>query len=188
MFHRRHVLALPLLATPALTRDAQAQVQASSSSAYAFSFDGLNGEPIRLGDHAGKVMLVVNTASKCGFTNQYADLQALWERNQSRGFVVIGVPSDDFNQERGSNREIAAFCQAVYGVSFPMAGKTHVTGSEAHPFYRWAARERPADTPRWNFHKYVVGRSGRLAGAFTSHVRPSDPRITAVIEAQLASA
>lgn len=182
MLSRRAVLATPLAAFAALPAHAQ-----TSSTAYAFSFDGLDGTPIRLADHAGRVLLVVNTASSCGFTPQYADLQQLWTRYRDRGLTIIGVPSDDFNQERGTAAEIAAVCQGVYGVTFPMAAKHRVTGGAAHPFYRWVAGQRPADIPTWNFHKYVVGRTGQVIGAFPARVRPTDPRITALIEAQFDS-
>lgn len=183
MLSRRLFLALSGLAVA--TAPLRAQV---SSSAYAFSFDGLDGEPIRLADQAGRVLMVVNTASSCGFTPQYSDLQTLWTRYRDRGLTIVGVPSDDFNQERGTAADIAALCQGVYGVSFPMAGKQRVTGAQAHPFYRWVATQRPADIPTWNFHKYVLGRSGQLVGAFPARVRPTDPRIVALIETQLAPA
>lgn len=162
-----------------------ARAQVSRPGALAFAFEGIDGRPIRLAEHAGRVLLVANTASSCGFTNQYADLQTLHERYGARGLTVIGVPSDDFNQERGSNAEIAQFCQSRFGVTFLMAGKHRVTGADAHSFFRWVASERPTDIPTWNFHKYVIGRSGRLVGAFASRVRPSDPRIVALIETQL---
>ncbi|WP_439576065.1 glutathione peroxidase [Phreatobacter sp.] len=162
-----------------------ASVALSSSTAYAYSFEGLEGGMLRLADHAGRVLLVVNTASSCGFTPQYTDLQQVWTRFRDRGLTVIGVPSDDFNQERGSAREIAEFCSGVYGVTFPMTAKQRVRGPQAHPFYRWVAGQRPADIPTWNFHKYVIGRSGQVIGAFPARVRPTDPRILAMIEAQL---
>lgn len=174
-----------LLAMAAVASPNMANAQ-SSRSAFAFSFEALRGGALDLSAHAGQVLLVVNTASRCGFTNQYTDLQNLWDRFRSHGLVVVGVPSDDFNQERGSNAEIAEFCQSVFGVTFPMAAKQRVTGAEAHPFYRWAAAERPADTPRWNFHKYLIDRRGRLVAAFPSRTRPTDPRVIAAIEAQLA--
>lgn len=179
------------VATLLLAGEARAQVSVapgytlSSSTAYTFSFEGLQGEPVKLADHAGRVLLVVNTASSCGFTPQYADLQSLWSRYRDRGLTVVGVPSDDFNQERGSDGEIAAFCSDIYGVSFPMAAKQRVTGPEAHPFYRWVATQRPADIPTWNFHKYLIGRTGQVIAAFPARVRPTDPRIVALIEAQL---
>lgn len=168
---------------PALAQSAS--FAPASSTAYAFSFEGLEGGTLRLADHAGRVLLVVNTASACGFTPQYAELQQVWSRYRDRGLTVIGVPSDDFNQERGSNSQIAEFCSGVYGVTFPMTAKQRVRGSEAHPFYRWVAGQRPADIPTWNFHKYLVGRNGQIIGAFPARVRPTDPRIVALIEAQL---
>lgn len=182
---RRTVLiaATSLVAGPALAQPAS--LAPASSTAFAFAFDGLEGGTIRLADHAGRVLLVVNTASSCGFTPQYADLQQIWTRYRDRGLTVIGVPSDDFNQERGNNSQIAEFCSGVYGVTFPMAAKQRVRGSEAHPFYRWVAAQRPADIPTWNFHKYLVGRNGQIIGAFPARVRPTDPRIVALIEAQL---
>lgn len=160
-------------------------MSAASSTAYAFSFEGLEGGTLRLAELAGRVLLVVNTASSCGFTPQYAELQQVWSRYRDRGLTVIGVPSDDFNQERGTHKEIAEFCSGVYGVTFPMTAKQKVRGGEAHPFYRWVAAQRPADIPTWNFHKYVVGRNGQVIGAFPARVRPNDPRIIALIEAQL---
>jgi len=183
MLSRRVLIAAPALAASALPARSQ-----SSSTAYAFSFEGLDGGTVRLADHAGRVILVVNTASSCGFTPQYADLQALWARYRDRGLTVIGVPSDDFNQERGSAADIAAVCQGVYGVTFPMAAKHRVTGRDAHPFYRWIAGQKPTDIPTWNFHKYVLGRNGQVVGAFPARVRPNDPRIVALIESQLGTA
>jgi glutathione peroxidase len=178
--------AATVAATPALAQVSTApSYSLSSSTAYAFSFDGLEGGTVRLGDHAGRVLLVVNTASSCGFTPQYADLQTLWGRYRDSGLTIVGVPSDDFNQERGTSQEIAELCSGVYGVAFPMTAKQRVTGREAHPFYRWVAAQRPADIPTWNFHKYVIGRTGQVAGAFPARVRPTDPRIVALIEAQL---
>lgn len=191
MFSRRTLMAAPLaapFAAPLAAATAGAALAQTSSAAYAFSFDGLEGEPVRLAALAGRVVLVVNTASSCGFTPQYADLQALFTRYRDRGLTVIGVPSDDFNQERGSAAEIAALCQGVYGVTFPMTAKQRVTGPDAHPFYRWLAGQRPADIPTWNFHKYLIGRSGQVVGAFPARIRPTDPRIVALVEAQLAAA
>lgn len=187
MLTRRILAAAACLVASKATAQVSVAPGRASSTAYAFAFEGLQGEPVKLADHAGRVLLVVNTASSCGFTPQYADLQTLWARYRDRGLTVIGVPSDDFNQERGSDRDIAAFCSDIYGVSFPMAAKQRVTGPQAHPFYRWIAAQRPADIPTWNFHKYVLGRSGQVIAAFPARVRPTDPRIVALIEAQLGS-
>jgi glutathione peroxidase len=132
----------------------------------------------------GRPVLVVNTASFCGFTPQYADLQALWERYRDRGLTVIGVPSNDFgHQEPGSAADIKEFCRDKYKVDFPLAGKEKVTGGDAHPFYQWAAEAGGAGAaPRWNFHKYLIGPYGELAGAFPAQVKPLDQSVTDAIE------
>lgn len=138
-------------------------------------------------DYAGRAVLVVNTASRCGFTNQYSDLQKLHERYAAQGLTIIGVPSNDFGQqEPGTEEEIRAFCSGTYGVQFPMTGKTQVRGASAHPFYRWARDELGArNAPRWNFHKYLIGRDGRLLEAFPSHVSPMAPSMRGAVEAAL---
>lgn len=135
----------------------------------------------------GQVVLLVNTASRCGFTPQYRGLQALWELHRRRGLVVLGVPSNDFaGQEPGSDAEIRAFCDSRFGLDFPLLARQRVTGPEAHPLYRWAAAEGgAAAVPRWNFHKLLIGRDGRLAGAFTAFVRPSSPRLARALEGAL---
>ena len=135
----------------------------------------------------GRPVLVVNTASFCGYTPQYRDLEALWRQYRDRDLVVLGVPSNDFGaQEPGTAAEIRGFCDANYQVDFPLTEKNRVVGAEAHPFYRWVvAQLGDAGAPRWNFHKYLIGPDGRLAGAWPSQVRPGDPAITAEIEAAL---
>ena len=155
---------------------------ASSGSAHLFSFPGLKGGTIALNDYTGKVVMIVNTASFCGFTNQFKDLEALYERYKAKGFVVIGVPSNDFNQEPGSSEDIAQFCSSEYGVTFPMTAKLAVKGEAAHPFYKWAAKQGLADGPKWNFFKYLVGRDGGLIGAYGTMTAPNDPGIIAAIE------
>jgi glutathione peroxidase len=155
-------------------------------TAHAFSFDGIEGGVIDLARYRGRPILVVNTASRCGFTRQYSGLQQIWTRYRERGLTVIGVPANDFaGQEPGSNAEILGFCSSTFGVSFPLAAKTTVVGGEAHPFYRWAAAERPGETPRWNFHKYLIGRDGRIAAVFPTSVEPTDPRVMTAIERAL---
>jgi glutathione peroxidase len=166
-----------------------ANAQMSRISAYAFSFDGLNGSPINLADHAGRPILVVNTASHCGYTPQYAGLQMLWARYRERGLLVLAVPSNDFGgQEPGGATEIGKTAQGEYHVSFPIAQKAVVKGGQAHAFYKWAAQQRPNQSPRWNFHKYLIGRDGALKASFTSAVDPLDPAIIAAIEVELGAA
>jgi glutathione peroxidase len=165
---------------------ATAQIPMSRPTAYAFSFAGLDGDAIRLGEYAGKPILIVNTASHCGYTPQYAGLQELWTRYRERGLTILGVPSNDFGgQEPGGPAEIMQTAQKHYGVTFPLTAKVELRGPSMHPFYRWAALERPGETPRWNFHKYLIGRDGRIAAAFAQQVEPTDTRVIAAIEREL---
>jgi glutathione peroxidase len=159
----------------------------SRITAYAFSFPALAGDDIRLAEYAGHPVMVVNTASLCGYTPQYAGLQELWTEFHDRGLAIIGVPSNDFGgQEPGGATEIAQTAQHDYGVTFPIAAKAVVAGPKAHPFYKWAAEARPKDVPRWNFHKYLVGRDGYLAEVFPSAVEPTDTRVKTAIAKALA--
>lgn len=161
--------------------------QAAAGSAHDFAFTSIDGKPLPLSTFAGKAVLVVNTASQCGFTPQYAELEALWQRHRDRGLVVLGVPSNDFGaQEPGSNTEIRAFCTDNFDVDFPMTEKVKVSGPDAHPFYQWAATQAGAlGVPRWNFHKYLITPDGRLADWFSSVTKPSAPRVVKAIEAVL---
>jgi glutathione peroxidase len=181
---RRQLLALLgcTLASPAI---AQAPAM-SRPTAYAFSFQGLDGGSIRLAEHAGKPILIVNTASLCGYTPQFTGLQQLWARYRERGLLIVGVPSNDFGgQEPGGPAEINKTAHDEYGVSFPLTAKADVKGPAAHPFYKWAALERPGESARWNFHKYLVGRDGRIAAVFSTQIEPTDPRVIAAIEQEL---
>ena len=167
--------------TPAAAADANTVAQ----SAYDFTFDPLTGDtPLALADFKGKVVMVVNTASACGFTPQYEGLEKLYEKFKDRGFVIVGVPSNDFGgQEPGSNSEIAHFCKLNYGVSFPMAAKVDVVGDNAHPFYKWARDELGyISIPKWNFHKYLIGRDGKLVDFFHSTTAPDSARLIKAIE------
>jgi glutathione peroxidase len=189
MIDRRAILtaAMAAAAAAASTRTALAQAAMSRVKAYAFSFPALSGPDIRLADYAGRPLLVVNTASLCGFTPQYAGLQQLWTEFRDRGLMIIGVPSNDFGgQEPGGATEIAATAQHQYGVTFPIAAKAVVKGPNAHPFYKWAAEARPKDVPRWNFHKYLVGRDGYLTEAFVETVEPTDTRVKTAVGRALA--
>ena len=157
---------------------------AVAASAHDFAFDDIDETGrISLGDYAGRPVLVVNTASRCGYTYQYEALQALYDRFRDRGLVVLGVPSDDFNQELASAAEVKDFCAVNFAIDFPMTAITPVTGSAAHPFYRWAAER--AGPPGWNFHKYLVGPDGRLVAAFPTKTEPDAPEVTRAIEALL---
>lgn len=186
--HRRTVLGLGLgAAASALVAPAGA-AQMSGRTAWTFSFDGLEGRPIRLADHAGKPVLVVNTASFCGFASQFDTLQALWTSHGPRGLLLVGVPSGDFGGQEASDAAETKAVAVQHGITFPMAAKAKVTGPQAHPFYRWAADERPRETPRWNFHKYLVGADGRIAAVFPTPVEPTDSRVIAAVEKELAAA
>jgi glutathione peroxidase len=153
-------------------------------SGFDFAFTSIDGQPLPLAQYRGRPVLVVNTASFCGFTPQYEDLEALWKRYRDRGVVVIGVPSNDFGeQEPGSSAEIKKFCESNYAVDFPLTEKQEVIGLKAHPFFRWISAELgEAGAPRWNFHKYLVGPDGSLEGAWPSAVRPTDRAVTGEID------
>jgi glutathione peroxidase len=158
-------------------------------SAFEFNMKTIDGKPMPFAQYKGKVLLVVNTASFCGYTPQYQGLQALQDSYKAKGFTVIGVPSGDFgDQEYKSGKEIKDFCEATYRVKFPMTEKSVVKGPTAAPFYRWAAAELGADkTPGWNFHKYLVGRDGKLIAAFGSKVTPNSPELTGALTKAIAA-
>lgn len=166
-----------------------APAAAAAASAWDFSFIGIDGEPIALSQFAGHAVLVVNTASQCGFTPQYKALEDLYRRYRDRGLVVLGVPSNDFGgQEPGGSADIKQFCETSFGIDFPMTEKVVVAGEEAHPFYRWAARELgPLALPRWNFHKYLVAPDGRLVDWFSSITAPDSARLIKAVESALPS-
>jgi glutathione peroxidase len=189
MIHRRTILSagLAAISAPVLTHRALAQAAMSRITAYAFSFPALEGGDIRLAEYSGRPLMVVNTASLCGYTPQYAGLQELWTEFHDRGLMMIGVPSNDFGgQEPGGASEIKETAQHQYGVTFPIAAKAVVKGPNAHPFYKWAAGIRPRDVPHWNFHKYLIGRDGYIAEAFPETVEPSDTRVKTAIARALA--
>lgn len=153
-------------------------------SAHEFEFKSIDGGPLPLKKYEGRPVLVVNTASECGYTPQYKGLQSLWQRYQKMGLVVLGVPCNDFGQqEPGDEDQIKHFCEVSYGVDFPMTGKVSVMGGKAHPFYRWVEAEfGEAATPRWNFHKYLIGPDGSLAGMWPSDVEPEADEIIDAIK------
>ena len=153
-------------------------------SAHLFEFQTITGEALPLSRFEGRTVLVVNTASRCGLTPQYRELQGLWERYKARGFVVLGVPSNDFGaQEPGTEAEILSFCEVNYDVDFPLTAKQSVIGEDAHPFYRWIAEVAGEEAlPRWNFHKYLIGPDGALVNVYGSRVTPLDEALVKEIE------
>lgn len=189
MIDRRGMMtaALAAIATVSSSRASLAQAGVSRMTAYAFSFPALAGDDIRLAEFTGRPIMVVNTASLCGYTPQYGGLQQLWSEFSPRGLMIIGVPSNDFgNQEPGGASEITATAQHHH-VAFPIAAKAVVRGPNAHPFYKWAAEARPKDVPRWNFHKYLLGRDGYIADVFTESVDPVDTRVKTSVARALAA-
>jgi glutathione peroxidase len=180
--------SMTLLAT---TAAAVAATEADQQgSAYDFSFSTIDGKPMSLSQFRGKAVLVVNTASFCGFTQQYKGLQALYDKYESKGLVVIGVPSNDFGgQEPGTPTQIKDFCEGAFGITFPLTEKVQVTGPGAHPFYKWAVSVLgPKSAPGWNFHKYLVGRDGRVVHSFYSGFAPDSTEVVTAVEEELAKA
>jgi len=155
--------------------------------AYDFSFNDLDGSKINLSSFKNKVIVIINVASQCGFTNQYEDMQSIWERYQKDGLIIIGIPSNDFgNQEPGSESEIKTFCEAKFGITFPMTEKVIVKGDNAHPFYQWAKDNYGNSAiPKWNFHKIIIDKNGKIADTFASITNPSSKRFIKVIEKNL---
>ena len=152
--------------------------------AYDFEFKDLDGSQIKLSNFKGKILVVVNVASQCGFTNQYEDMQEIWEKYQSKGIIVLGVPSNDFGQqEPGNNQEIKNFCEAKFGISFPMTEKVIVKGKDAHPFYLWAKNNYGKSAiPKWNFHKIIINKDGKISETFSSITKPTSNKFIKVLE------
>ena len=147
---------------------------------HSFSVTGIDGKLKNLGDYRGKVVMIVNVASKCGFTPQYTGLEALYRAQKDAGLVILGFPSNDFMwQEPGSNEEIATFCKRTYDVTFPMFAKLSVRGGSQHPLYRWLTSEQGRVS--WNFNKFLVGKDGRVMAKFGSTVKPDAPELTAAV-------
>jgi glutathione peroxidase len=151
-----------------------------------FEFNGIDGNVIKISDYKNKVILIVNVASRCGFTNQYKDLQELWANYKDKGLVVIGVPTDNFKQEPGTNKEIKDFCETTFGISFPITEKTNVIGKESHPFFVWAKKNYGnGAVPKWNFHKIIIGKDGKIVDTFTSLTNPSSRKFVRAIEKEI---
>ncbi len=158
-------------------------------SLHQFTMKTIDGKPMPMAQYKGKVVLLVNTASMCGFTPQYEGLQKLHDTYKGQGFTVLGVPSGDFgDQEFGSNGEVKQFCESKFGIKFPMAEKAVVKGPKAIPVYRWAAMTLGDDkTPQWNFHKYLIGKDGKLIAAFGTKTTPMSPEVTGAVAKALAA-
>ncbi|MEQ1649943.1 MAG: glutathione peroxidase [Hyphomicrobiaceae bacterium] len=177
--------AIPMLFAPAVVMGQAMQ----KGSAHDHSFTSIDGKPMPLTAYKGKVLLIVNTASFCGYTKQYDGLQKLHDTYAAKGFTVIGVPSNDFGgQEPGKAEEIKTFCETNFNISFPLTDKVVVKGANAHPFYAWArATLGDAATPKWNFHKYLVGVDGKLIASFSTQTTPDDKKIIDAIDKALSA-
>jgi len=163
---------------------AEAKAQENKNDFYQFSFKQFDGKDLKLNEFHGKVLLVVNTASKCGFTKQYSGLEKLYEKYKDQGLVVIAIPSADFGgQEFEQDEEIQHFCKYNFGVSFPVSRKEIVSGNKAHPFYKEAKQILGfGSAPKWNFHKYLINRKGQLVKHFNSYTSPEDEKFIKTIE------
>ena len=158
-------------------------IAGNNGTAYDYKFNSIDGEVIKLSHYKGKVIVVVNVASRCGYTPQYEDLQTLWSEYKSKNLVILGIPTNNFRQEPGNNKEIKNFCETNFGITFPMTEKINVIGNNAHPFYKWARKDYGIGAiPKWNFHKIVIGKDGKVAETFSSITNPSSRKFIKVIE------
>ena len=154
-----------------------------TGNAYDFEFNGIDGNLIKLSNYKNKVIVVVNVASRCGYTPQYEDLQTLWSNYGNKNLVVIGVPTNNFKQEPGSNKEIKKFCETNFGITFPMTEKINVIGNNSHPFYKWAKKDFGIGAiPKWNFHKIIINKDGKVEDTFSSFTKPSSKKFIKAIE------
>ena len=154
--------------------------------AYNFKFKSIEGNFINLSEYKNKVIVVVNVASRCGYTPQYEDLQTIWSDYKDKGLIIIGVPTNNFKQEPGSNAEIKKFCETNFGISFPITEKTNVIGSEAHPFYKWAKNNHGISAiPKWNFHKIIINKQGKVSDTFASFTKPTSKKFISYIEKEI---
>ena len=178
------MLRRTFLTLTALAVAAPLAARAGSATAHDFVFENIDGGEIRLADFAGRPVMVVNTASQCGFTYQYDGLQARYDRYRGQGLVVLAVPSDDFGgQEYATEDEVKHFCEVNFGLDLPMTTITKVRGRDRHPFYDWADQVLGAsNAPRWNFHKYLIGPDGRAVAAFSTSIDPMSRPVKAAIE------
>lgn len=169
-----------------LTGIAVAGTVAAAGSVYDFTLDTIDGTPQPLSAYQGQVLLIVNVASRCGFTKQYAGLQTLYERYKDQGFLVLGFPANNFGgQEPGTNEEIQEFCKVRFGVEFPLFGKISVKGKDIHPLYTWLTSHPNGAPVAWNFNKFLIGRNGELIAHFGSRVTPESEELNAAIATAL---
>ena len=158
----------------------------SDKSFHDFSIESISGDKITLAEYKNKVVLLVNTASQCGFTPQYAGLQKIYDRYKNDGFVVLGVPSDDLKQELSSDDEVKKFCEIRYGVNFPLTSIQKIKGENAHPLYKWISSNTSViGQPRWNFHKYLIGKDGKVVNWFSSMTSPTSEGLLNQVEKAL---
>ena len=161
-------------------------VDASEKVFHDFTIESISGETINLSDYKSKVVLLVNTASKCGFTPQYSGLQKIYERYKNDGLIVFGVPTNDFNQELSKDSDVKEFCEIRFGVEFPMSSIQPIRGENAHPIYKWIqANVSVIGQPRWNFHKYLIGKDGKIINWFSSMTSPTSEGLVNQIETAL---
>ena len=183
---RIHMLGgIAALITIGGTRMGQAETAYAAGPMPAWRFDSIYGGAYASGDFAGKAVLLINTASLCGYTPQYTALQALHDAYKDRGLVVLAVPSDDFNQEKASNGEVKDFCELTYGITLPMSVISHVKGTSAHPLFAWL-RDVAGFVPQWNFNKVLIGRTGHVVGMWPSDAEPMGGAIEAAVVKALA--
>ena len=150
---------------------------------YDFKIESITGETIDFNEYKNKVILIVNTASYCGFTKQYTDLQELWDKYKSRGLIVLGVPSNSFNQEKNKNSEVKEFCKVNFDINFPLSAITEVKGENAHDLFKWAKNNHGKSAiPKWNFHKILINKEGKVEDTFTSFTKPMSKKILTKIE------
>ena len=150
---------------------------------YDLNIESISGEIINFSEYKGKVVLIVNTASYCGFTNQYDDLQNLWDTYKSKGLIVLGVPSNSFNQEKKNNLDVKEFCEVNFNINFPLSSITEVKGENAHELFKWAKENHGKSAiPKWNFHKILVNKEGKIEDTFTSFTKPTSDKIIKKIE------
>ena len=153
---------------------------------YDFSIESIDGQIINLSEYKNKVVLLVNTASYCGFTKQYEDLQELWEKYKSKGLIVFGVPSNSFNQEKNSNNDVKKFCEVNFNINFPLSSIYEVKGKNAHEIFKWAKDNHGSSAvPKWNFHKILINKSGKVEDTFASFTKPKSNKIINKIEGLL---